>query len=351
MQIHELTYSKKINEGIVDAFKVALSQDPAIDGLNYKQAKKYLETSKLTKDIAKKAQQAWEVYAKQLEQFASTSPVAQPGQAATPATAKPVAPTTPAPGTRIATPGGTVNKTPDGQWKTDAGEVITNPKDVAELERRSKQQITLTAQNKQMSPASGIKEAAPAVAPGGIAKRSATRNAPVAPAATPVATPAAPATRVDSLTAFRNRTDGRYQQALKSFVQKNLLSGMPYNRLANANEIDQIIKSISAPNPDPAKQTELWQQLAQAAAVAYTIPQSAGGLEDPKAGNVAPEQGEPVDPTTLAAAIKNKANIDATGLSNIGKTVRADFTGNESQIKSTGNPAVDTLLKSMGFSI
>lgn len=324
MQIHELTQFKRLDEGIVDALKVALNNDPAIDGMNYKQAKQYLATSKATKAIAQKAQQAWEVYARQLEQFASTSPVQQPAVATATATAK--ATPAPAPGTQIQTSQGPVNKTPDGQWKTAAGVTITDPADVAELERRSKQQITIAGQNKQMSKASGIKE-----------------DAPTAPAAT-----------TNSLTAFKNRTDGRYQQALKAFVQKNLLSGMPYNRLANAQEIDQIIKNISAPGLDPSKAAELWQQLALAAAVTYTVPQSSGGLEAPATPGGAEKEKtttDTVDPGTLAAAIKNKANVDAAALANIGRTVRADFADNEDQIKSTGNPAVDALLQSMGFSV
>lgn len=66
MQIHELTQSRT-NEGVMDAIKVALSTDPAIDGMNYKQASQYLKNSKAVQNMAVTAQNAWTAYAKQLE--------------------------------------------------------------------------------------------------------------------------------------------------------------------------------------------------------------------------------------------------------------------------------------------
>lgn len=66
MQIHELT-RVQTNEGVMDAIKVALNRDPSIDGMNYQQASAYLKNSKAVQNMAKTAQNAWTVYAKQLE--------------------------------------------------------------------------------------------------------------------------------------------------------------------------------------------------------------------------------------------------------------------------------------------
>lgn len=348
MQIHEVTLAKKqlAEAGIGSAIKKAAKSAGGAVKSAYKDAK---SLSKVGKDfkldrVAKRAADAWEDYSAELEQFYGSQPTPTPATAT--ASTKP---TTPAPGSRIQTPKGAVNKSADGQWKTDAGEVITNPADVAELERRAKQQITLTAQNKQMSPASGIKEAAPATAPGSIAQRSAARNAPVAPAATPAAT-SAPATRVDALTAFRNRTDGKYEQALKQFVQKNLLSGLPYTRLQNAQEIDNLIKIMSEPaNADSEKQWPYWQQLVKAAALADVLPQNLT-QKAATASTASTTQGSPQelrDP--VVAAEKQDAGVDPATLAKVGQVLRSKFTGNADDISSTGDPAVDALLLAMGF--
>jgi len=326
MQIHEITLAKKkLGEaGLLSK----IGRDFKLDR------------------VAKRAANAWEDYSAELEQFYGSQPTPTP---ATPtASAKP---TTPPPGTRIQTPKGAVNKTPDGQWKTDAGEIITNPADVAELERRAKQQITLKAQNKQMSPASGIKEAAPATAPGSIAKRSAVRNAPVTPATAP-ATSTAPATRVDALTAFRNRTDGKYEQALKQFVQKNLLSGLPYTRLQNAQEIDNLINIMSEPaNATAEKQWPYWKQLVKAAALADVLPQNlTAAPSSQKTAAPGAVQGTPQElKDPVVAAEKQGAGVDPATLAKVGQVLRSKFTGNADDINSTGDPAVDALLLAMGF--
>ena len=125
----------------------------------------------------------------------------------------------------------TITKGADGKWVDNSGREIVVPKDVAELEKRWKQQQLLQAQNKQMSPASGIKEAGP-----GIAARAKQRNAPATgtqPAAQP--TPGTTKQTISALDAFRQRKDKVYLNALKQFVQKNLLSGQPYSRLQNAD--------------------------------------------------------------------------------------------------------------------
>jgi hypothetical protein len=149
MQIHELTRRSampQFNEGVMDAVKVALSRDPSIDGMNYTQAQRYLKNSAAVKKMAKAAQNAWAVYAKQLEAS------------------------------------------------------ITDP----------------------------------------AAKQK-----------------------------FVSRADGAYENALRSFVQKNLTKGAGnYANLINVSQIEQLIKSMSAPGMAPQAQAPLWQQLATSAAVA-----------------------------------------------------------------------------------
>ena len=192
MQIHELTSKSKIKEGVFDTLKAAATWEP---GETFAQAKAKVKNDAGVQAVAKKAQATWQSYERQLQksvaqQAAKPAPTQAPAQGQ-----QQVQKQTPAPGTRIQTPKGAVNKTPDGQWKTEAGEIITNPTDVAELERRAKQQITLKAQNKQMSPASGIKEAvAGTTSPGGIVIPTGAKTAtplPTAPAA-PAASPDRP---------------------------------------------------------------------------------------------------------------------------------------------------------------
>jgi hypothetical protein len=80
----------------------------------------------------------------------------------------------------------------------------------------------------------------------------------------------APATAVSpALAAFRDRSDGKYEQYLTAFVQKNLLAGMGFKGLVNQGEITNAIKAIAAPeNADAAKQRPLWNDLVRACALA-----------------------------------------------------------------------------------
>ena len=94
-----------------------------------------------------------------------------------------------------------------------------------------------------------------------------------------------------ALTAFRNRTDGKYEAYLTAFVQKNLLAGMGFKGLVNQQEITNAIKAIASPaNADPAKQRPLWNDLTRAAALA--VP-AAGALtgRDPSAAKAAGASG------------------------------------------------------------
>jgi hypothetical protein len=79
----------------------------------------------------------------------------------------------------------------------------------------------------------------------------------------------APAAVSPALAAFRDRSDGKYEQYLTAFVQKNLLAGMGFKGLVNQGEITNAIKAIAAPeNADAAKQRPLWNDLVRACALA-----------------------------------------------------------------------------------
>jgi predicted anti-sigma-YlaC factor YlaD len=69
-----------------------------------------------------------------------------------------------------------------------------------------------------------------------------------------------------------------YEQALKAFVQKNMLAGMQYSRLQNASQIDGLIKQIvDAQNDSESAQRDLWNKLTLAAGVAQHNAAQAGG--------------------------------------------------------------------------
>jgi hypothetical protein len=326
---------------VFDTLKAAATWEP---GETFAQAKTKVKNDAGVQAVAKKAQSAWQSYEQQLQK----SVAQQPAVAVKSATTAPPDDTTKQPESEVIvkTAAGNVVKGADGKWKSGTGE-ITNPADIQELERRAKQQATIAAQNKQMSPASGIREAVTdTISPGGIAIPAGAKTA------TPVQTTTTPAQSVSPLVAYRNRTDGRYQQALKGFVQQNLLGGMPYARLQNAQDIDRLIKTMSQPqNATPQAQEPLWQQLALAAAVAAVIPQSAGGAgpdkADPEAGDTAQSQSarELIEPVKQAMS---QSQID---LSKPGQVLRSKFNNNETAIRSTGNPNVDAMLLAMGFTI
>ena len=126
----------------------------------------------------------------------------------------------------------------------------------------------------------------------------------------------APVAVSPALAAFRDRTDGKYEQYLRAFVQKNLLAGMGSRELVNSAEIDNAIKEISKPeNADTAKQKPLWTDLVRAAALSSPAARSlidrgttkpAGTLDATKPGaepaaDATPK--EPAKPTMTATQI------------------------------------------------
>jgi len=353
MQIRDIVLKKQVavNEGVFDTLKAAATWEP---GETFAQAKAKVKNDAGVQAVAKKAQAAWLGYEQQLQKSiaqqpaVTAKPAVKPG--ATSGSAVGVAPTQSGSGVSVKTPAGNVVKGADGKWKSSTGE-ITNPADIQELERRAKKQATIAAQNKQMSPASGIREAMTATtSPGGIAIPAGAKTA--APVAT--TTPTTPAQSISPLNAYKNRTDGRYQQALKGFVQQNLLAGLPYARLQNAQEIDQLVNTMSKPeNADPKIQAPLWQQLAQATAVAAIIPQSAGGAgPEPTTGtqdNTAEKQTQSA--RELLEPVQQAMKQSQIDLSKPGQVLRNKFTNNETAIRSTGNPNVDAMLLAMGFTI
>jgi hypothetical protein len=347
MQIHELTAKVKgpLSEALFDTLKAAANWEP---GESFAQAKAKVKNDAGVQAVAKKAQAAWQSYEQQLQKSVAQQPATTFKPAAT---AKPNAgvATTPADsGVAVKTAAGYVVKSADGKWKSSTGE-ITDPADIQELERRAKQQATLAAQNKQMSPASGIREAVTATtSPGGIAIPAGAKTA------APVATaPTTPAQSVSPLDAYKNRTDGRYQQALKAFVQQNLLAGMPYARLQNAQEIDRLIRTMSQPqNATPQAQAPLWQQLALASAVAAVVPQSAGGAGPEPTGGQAPNDAEQSQSAQeLVEPVQQAMQQSQIDLSKPGQVLRSKFNNNETAIRSTGNANVDAMLLAMGFTI
>ena len=155
-----------------------------------------------------------------------------------------------------------------------------------------------------------------------------------------------------------------YENALKAFVQKNMLAGMQYSRLQNANQIDDIIsKMVDPANDSTAAQKDLWNKLTLASSVAQHAPASGakpqpgqqpaggqsasataapGGQQQAASGETAEElQG------TIAQALSGLGQDK--NAKTVGQLVRKNFTNNATDIGSTGVPAVDALLMNMGF--
>lgn len=149
-----------------------------------------------------------------------------------------------------------------------------------------------------------------------------------------------------------------YENALKAFVQKNMLAGMQYSRLQNASQIDGLIKKLVDPANDSASaQTDLWNKLTLAASVSQQAPaasvsqqqasqasgqQQAGGQQQAAGGETAEElQGVIAQALSGLGQDKNAKTV--------GQLVRKNFTNNAVDISSTGVPAVDAMLINMGF--
>jgi hypothetical protein len=147
-----------------------------------------------------------------------------------------------------------------------------------------------------------------------------------------------------------------YKEALRSFVQQNLLAGKQYSRLLNVQDIETLVTQLVDPaNDTVAKQKELWQKLVLAAAVSRQRGAAAPGTSDtdgdstksagPATGTEDAESLEPTVKTTL-----NKVAPEGT-LNAIGSIVRQGFTQNNATVKSTGVPGVDALLMAMKFNV
>jgi len=144
-----------------------------------------------------------------------------------------------------------------------------------------------------------------------------------------------------------------YEQALKAFVQKNLLAGMQYSRLQNAQQIDDLIKQIVDPANDSASaQKDLWNKLVLSAGVAQQAPAgSPTQASDPTAGGNSTAGGGTSGETAeeLKDVIAQTLGKDLQAIKSAGSLVKQKHTDNDDSIKSTGVPAVDALLLNMGF--
>jgi hypothetical protein len=181
-------------------------------------------------------------------------------------------------------------------------------------------------------------------------------TAPKAAAPTPAT---APQYRNNTVTVIEGITPDTllpgYEDALKAFVQKNMLSGMQYSRLQNVAQIDQIIGAIVDPQNDtPAAQNKLWNQLALASSVAQKTP----GDYNPAAAPPAGQTRQTGQPTQQPPAAVNDINAIMAGigvtinprqLKMLGQAMQQD--SGITEIHSNGDPLLDALLKMMGYRV
>ena len=133
--------------------------------------------------------------------------------------------------------------------------------------------------------------------------------------------------------AFINRTDGRYQQNLQAWVEKNLLAGHYLPNFTNKDQLLAIIKKLSAPKapyastatgasvaaPTPQQQqqqAQLKTQLKNKQGIAQTTP---SGLKAAKAASTVPtfesqQLNEVLDPATEKQLFTQLIQTAATGL-------------------------------------
>jgi hypothetical protein len=177
---------------------------------------------------------------------------------------------------------------------------------------------------------------------------------------------------------FDKRQDGKYEDALRSFIQKNLFTGLPYARLTNLSEIETIIDELVKPLPPGStlnSQGNLWAKLAQTAAVSQIVAQATPaknpvgpqGITNPNApgytGPVYPKGTQPTtgtqqpagdDPAILVpqvVAALGQAGVQKGSLPAMGKVATAFDPNQTTTLSSTGNVGVDAMLLAMGFQL
>lgn len=317
MQIREVV---GLNEGILDGIKSAAMGylDPV--GTAQQQRDQYIKQGKqigaevLAKLDAQTRKKAEELAA---EWIASQGPatVATPGGSATKSSSE----------VTVKTPAGNVVKGADGKWKTSAGEIITRPADVQELERLAKQQATIAGQNKQMSPASGIREAVTdTTSPGGI----------VIPAGSKTATaPADPAGYDKKFVDWANKKLTSKESSTGASINLDTVMKDP----ETAADLQSSLKSVvaSKDNPQSLKQTVTdflvkamkgMQQAAQKIRGTST----SGATTSNRADTVELNKGQQLAKNIGLDLnkLKQLAGIEAT--------------------RATGNPAIDSILTAAG---
>jgi hypothetical protein len=362
MQVHEITFLKRsqIDEGVFDTLgQVAGKTVSGVKNVGtaiaspFKDIAQGYGTARQDQKVsamADKAFRAWQKYVAQLEQSIAKQPATTtaPTTAPTTATAKPApgVPTTatakPAPGvptTATAKPAPGVPTTatatplakPNYGTQTGAGAKVTYNQTTGIPNTNTKQPtntigpktpgVTVTTPVGTTTPAKTVASTAPGqpITVGGQKIKPGQPGYDQLAKATLKELQAPGAAVSPALTAFRNRTDGKYETYLKAFVQKNLLAGLGFRGLVNQQEIENAIKEIASPaNADPAKQRPLWNDLVRAAALA--VP-AAGALtgRDPStaktSGTVsapdttAPDAGAPAAPTAPTAPTMTKDQI------------------------------------------
>ena len=191
---------------------------------------------------------------------------------------------------------------------------------------------------------------------------------------------------------FKKRRNKTYENALRAFVQKNLLAGLPYDRLMNRAQIEALIKTMSLPgNSSPTVQTPLWQQMAQATSVsqvealapavdpsakAINVNKAAQSIQSSLRGTTATDlrnigqylsssrkdawhvlsKDERSKVVRDVAKVLTGMGIAVTGYNpgttpGSAATALASIAASTPGIKTTGNPSLDAVLTSLGFTI
>lgn len=155
-----------------------------------------------------------------------------------------------------------------------------------------------------------------------------------------------------------------YKKYLEDFVNKTAFRNqMKYLDPASKSQVDADIEQIVANRADPKKMIELFQKLAQTAAVTLmsqpgtykTAPVSAAsGTAPTSAGNT--PAGSQVAPSTSAitpASLKNTLNSMGVYINPSAAALRQTFEklSGDIRVESTGNEYADNLLTIFGFDV
>lgn len=140
---------------------------------------------------------------------------------------------------------------------------------------------------------------------------------------------------------WQNRTDGKYEQYLASWIQNNLMKGLYLPSVQNYGQIAQLINQLSQANLNAGSQQSLWKNLIRVCAQSMQAVQMQQQQQQP--------QPQPNNPRALAQILTGLfgPNPDLAKI----RAALIQVNNNSNQFSSTGSQTIDALLLALGLNV